>query len=121
MGNVIKRNTVFMECMTMRDITAFAAGEIVSVYRIENKWVTQDSNGKYFRIDSSFLRKDEFFKINKQYSMSDIIYYLMDRNVNYQTVAWEFLEEAVLTAFKEMRFYGATLNDIYNYILDYLI
>lgn len=121
MGDVIKRNTVFMECMTMKDITAFAAGEMVSVCRIENKWVTQESNGKYFRIDSSFLRKDEFFKINKQYSMSDIIYYLMDRNANYQTVAWEFLEEAVLTAFKEMRFYGATLNDIYNYIPDYLI
>lgn len=26
MGNVIKRNTVFMECMAMRDITAFTAG-----------------------------------------------------------------------------------------------
>lgn len=121
MGNVIKRNTVFMECMAMRDITAFAAGEIVSVYRIENKWVTQDSNGKYFRIDSSFLRKDEFFKINKQYSMSDIIYYLMDKNVDYQTVCWELLEEAVLTAFKEMYFYGATLDDIYNYISGNLI
>lgn len=121
MGNVIKRNTVFMECMAMRDITAFAAGEIVSVYRIENKWVTQDSNGKYFRIDSSFLRKDEFFKINKQYSMSDIIYYLMDKNVDYQTVYREILEEAVFTAFKEMNFYGATLDNVYNYISSNLI
>jgi hypothetical protein len=53
--------------------------------------------------------------------MSDIIYYLMDKNVDYQTVDRELLEEAVFTAFKEMNFYGATLDNVYNYISSNLI
>lgn len=36
MGNVINRNTVFMECMSLVDNNVFASGEMVSVYKIEN-------------------------------------------------------------------------------------
>ena len=121
MGNLIKRNTVFMECMSLVDNNVFAAGEMVSVYKIENIWITQDSNGKYFRVPASLIKNEKFTEVEKRYSMSDIIYYLMDRNTDYQTVCWELLEEAALTAFKEMYFYGATLDDIYNYISSNLI
>lgn len=121
MGNVINRNTVFMKCMSLVDNNVFAAGEMISVYKIENIWVTQDLNGKYFRVPASLIRNEKFTEVEERYSMSDIIYYLMDRNTDYQTVCWELLEEAVLTAFKEMYFYGATLDDIYNYISGNLI
>ena len=121
MGNVIKRNTVFIEAMSLVDNNAFGAGEVVSVFKMENNWITQDSKGEYFRVPASLIRNENFTKVEKQYSINDIIYYLMEKNVDYQTVAWEILEEAVVTAFKEMYFYGATLNDIYNYIAEHLI
>lgn len=121
MGNVINRNTVFMECMSLVDNNVFAAGEMVSVYKIENIWVTQNLNGKYFRVPASLIRNEKFTEVEERYSMSDIIYYLMDKNADYQTVDRELLEEAVFTAFKEMYFYGATLDDIYNYISGNLI
>jgi hypothetical protein len=121
MGNVINRNTVFMECMSLVDNNVFASGEMVSVYKIENIWVTQNLNGKYFRVPASLIRNEKFTEVEERYSMSDIIYYLMDRNTDYQTICWALLEEAVLTAFKEMYFYGATLDDIYNYISGNLI
>lgn len=51
--------------------------------------------------------------------MSDIIYYLMDRNADYQTVMVEALKNAVETTFKEARV--TCVDDIYKYIMQHLI
>lgn len=68
------------------------------------------------------LTNSTAFKVGEfvnQYSMSDIIYYLMDRNIDYQTVMWEMLVEAVEITFKEARV--TCIDDIYKYIVQHLI
>lgn len=121
MGNTIKRNTIFIEAMTMRDNAAFGAGEAVTVFKFEEKWITRDASGKFWKLPVSLLRNEHLFTVNKQYSMSDICCYLMDKNENYQTVAWCFLEDAVNTTFAEANLYGCGLEGIYKYVSEHLI
>lgn len=120
MANTIKRTTVFIEAMAMTDSSAFGAGEAVGNYKDEfGRWIAKDSNGKKWHNLPSNLRNENFYRFENQYSMSDIIYYLMDKNEDYQTVMWGILVEAVNTAFKE-----ATINcidDIYRYVSENLI
>lgn len=121
MGNTIKRNTIFIEAMAMKDNAAFGAGEAVTIFKFEEKWITRDANGKFWRLPISLLRNEHLFTVNKQYSMSDIIYYLMKKNQDYQTVAWEFLEDAVNTTFAEANLYGCGLDGICKYVTENLI
>ena len=65
------------------------------------------------------LRNENFYKFINQYSMSDIIYYLMDKNADYQTVMTDMLIEAIETTFEETRV--CCIDDIYNYISENLI
>lgn len=121
MGNVIKRNSVFVEVEVLLNNSASKAGDSLAIFKFEDKWVTRDTQGKCWRMLISILRNEHFFKVKKQYSMSDIIYYLMNRNPDYQTVLWETLERAVNTTFAELRTYGYGIEDIYKYISQNLI
>ena len=82
-------------------------------------WIAKDSNGKKWRNLTANLRNENFYKFINQYSMSDIIYYLMDRNADYQTVMTDMLVEAIETTFEETRV--CCIDDIYNYISENLI
>lgn len=120
MGNRIKRTTVFIEAVTLVNTTALKADEAMGCYKDElNRWVTTDGNDKRWQVLPGNLRNENFCKFVNQYSMSDIIYYLMDRNTDYQTVMWESLVEAVETTFKEARV--TCIDDIYKYIIQHLI
>lgn len=121
MGNTIKRNTIFVEAMAMINNSAFGAGEAVTAFKFEGKWIARDANGKFWSMLVSHLRNEKLFEIKKQYSMSDIIYYLMEKNPDYQTVAWEILEEAVNTTFAEANLYGCGVDGIYKYVSEHLI
>lgn len=121
MGNTIKRDAIFIEAMAMKDNAAFGADEAVTALKFEGKWITRDVNGKFWRLPVSLLRNKSLFTVNKQYSMSDIIYYLMEKNPGYQTVAWEFLEDAVDTTFAEANLYGCGVDGIYKYVSENLI
>ena len=115
----IKHNSVFLSVEQLVDTNCAGGGEILGFYKDGSRWLTKASDGKTYRIPLISLRNDDFYKILNQYSMSDIIYYLMDKNPDYQTVLWELLEEAVNTAFRKSRLW--TIEDIYNYITEYLI
>lgn len=119
MANRIKRNTVFIEVMTLTDSNAFGAGEAVGNMKIDGVWIAKDSNGKRYRNLVGNLRNENYFQFINQYSMSDIICYLMDKNVDYQTVMTEMLVDAVYTAFEET--IVVCLEDLYDYITTYLI
>ena len=119
MANTIKRNTIFIECMALTDSEAFGAGECVGNYRKYDMWIAKDSNGKKWRNLTANLRNENFYKFINQYSMSDIIYYLMDKNADYQTVMTDMLIEAIETTFEETRV--CCIDDIYNYISENLI
>lgn len=120
MGNRIKRTTVFIEAVTVINTTALKADEVMGCYKDEfNRWVTTDENDKRWQVLPGNLRNENFCKFVNQYSMSDIIYYLMDRNTDYQTVMWEMLVEAVETTFKKARV--TCIDDIYKYIVQHLI
>ena len=119
MANTIKRDTVFIECMALTNSSAFGAGECVGNYRKDDMWIAKDSNGKKWRNLTANLRNENFYKFINQYSMSDIIYYLMDKNADYQTVMTDMLIEAIETTFEETRV--CCIDDIYNYISENLI
>lgn len=120
MGNKIKRTTVFIEVVALTNSTAFKVGETVRNYKDDlNRWVATDENGKRWQNLAKNLRNENFYRFVNQYSMSDIIYYLMDRNIDYQTVMWEMLVEAVEITFKEARV--TCIDDIYKYIVQHLI
>lgn len=115
----IKRNSVFLSVEQLVDTNCSGSGEILGYHKDDNRWLTKASDGKIYCAPPSSLRNDNFCRIINQYSMSDIIYYLMDKNPDYQTVPWELLEEAVDTTFRKSRLW--TIEDIYNYITEYLI
>lgn len=120
MANSIKRTTVFIEVVALTNSTAFKAGEAVGNYKDDlNRWVATDENGKRWQNLAKNLRNENFYKFVNQYSMEDIIYYLMNRNVNYQTVMREMIVEAVETTFKEARV--TCIDDICEYIVHHLI
>ena len=119
MCNTIKRNSIFIECVALTDSTAFKAGEHIGNYKTEDGWISKDSNGKKWRNLTGNLRNENYYKFINQYSMEDIVYYLMDRNSDYQTVLWDMLVEAIETTFKETTIH--CIDDIYNYISNNLI
>lgn len=119
MANTIKRNTVFIECMALMNSSAFGAGEVLGNYKQDDMWITKDSNGKKWRNLTSNLRNENYYKFINQYSMMDIVCYLMNRNVNYQTVLTEMLVDAIETTFDETRV--CCVEDIYEYISKHLI
>lgn len=120
MANRIKRTTVFIEAVALVNSEAFKSGEKVGNYKDEfNRWIVTDGNGKRWRSLPGNLRNENFYKFINQYSMSDIVYYLMDRNEDYQTVLWESLVGAIETTFREERV--NCLEDIYRYVVEHLI
>lgn len=117
--NRIKRNTIFIEVVAKTNSSAFKAGEKVGNYRDDNMWIAKDRNGKKWRNLTSNLRNSDYYDFVNQYSLEDIVYYLMDRNADYQTVLWESLVSAVKTAFNETIINN--IDDLYNYIVSNLI
>lgn len=119
MCNTIKRDSIFIECVALTDSNAFGAGECIGNYRKDGMWIAKDSNGKKWRNLSKNLRNEHFYQFINQYSMNDIIYYLMEKNTDYQTVMWEMLVEAIETTFEEAIIY--CIEDVYKYISENLI
>ena len=122
MGNVIHRNTVFIEAKNLVDFNSFNAGNIIGVYRdpYRESWIVVDPNGQRWCMCTSNLRNENYFKFIHQYSISDIIYKLMEINSDYETVMWDMLEDAVNTTFKEAKELSS-IEDIYKYISKNLI
>lgn len=119
MANVIKHNTVFIECMALINTNAFGEGELLGVFRQDGRWITKDSNEKRYQVSTSQLRENVFCNFINQYSMNDIILYLMERNEDYQTVYTGFLIEAIETTFEEA--VVCCIEDIYKYISENLV
>lgn len=119
MSNTIKRNTIFIECMALTNSSAFGAGEVVGNYKQDNIWMVKDSNGKKWRNLIGNLRNENYYKFINQYSMMDIVYYLMNRNADYQTVATEILIDAIERTFDEA--WICCVEDIYKYVSENLI
>ena len=120
MANRIKRASIFIEMTACTNSVAFKSGESVGVYKDElGHWITMDASGKNWRNLPKDLRNESYYEFVNQYSMPDIIYYLMDRNADYQTVMVEALKNAVETTFKEARV--TCVDDIYKYIMQHLI
>lgn len=119
MSNVIKRNTVFIECMVLVDNNLFAAEEVIGNYKHNDMWIVNDSNGKKWRNLTNNLRNENYFKFINQYTMMDIVYYLMSRDENYQTVLTEMLVDAIEKTFDEA--WICCIEDIYKYISENLI
>lgn len=117
----IHRTTIFIETESLVDSLAFNQGDKVGYFKGENKWLTKDKEDvhKTWRVFPEMLRNENLIKIIHQYAMSDIIYYLFDRNSDYQTVYWDMLEHAIKRTFEETRV--SCLEDIYEYISSDLI
>jgi len=119
MGNIIKKNSIFIIAETLTDSSAFNKGEIIGNYKDDNRWIAKDLNGKKWNILLYNLRNDSFFKIINQYSIEDIVYYLQSKNENYCTVMWEMLVDAIKITFEETRV--TCIDDIYRYVSGNLI
>lgn len=118
MGNVIKRNSVFMESEMLVDSSIHKKGERIGLFKMEDGWKSrwQDKRVRHF---ASHLRNKNYHRIEKQYSMEDIVYYLQRRNRDYYTVMWEMLVDAVNTTFQETEV--KCIDDIYDYVSENLI
>lgn len=119
MENRIKNNSIFIVAETLVDNSAQKAGEIVGYYKDDNRWITEDTSGKKFQNLISNLRNGNYYKVLKQYSVADIVEYLRSRNENYYTVCYEFIVNAIHTAFKETRI--SSIDDIYGYVHTYFL
>lgn len=119
MGNVIKRNSVFIigECLV--DNTAFGEGEVVPFFRSDDRWITIDSNGKRWRSVVSHMRNENCYRFVEQYTISDIVYYMWDRNSDFQTVFTEILVDAIKETLNTV--YCTSLEDVYKHISENLI
>lgn len=117
----IHRDTIFIETESLDDLLVYNAGDKVGYFKREKKWLTKNKkdNYKMWRVSQDVLRNEALVKIIRQYSMSDIIYYLFRRNSDYQTVYWDMLEHAIKRTFEETRV--TCLEDIYEYISSNLI
>lgn len=120
MGNRIKKDSIFIVAETLIDNSAQKAGEVIGYHKDDNnRWITEDINGNKFQNLISNLRNGNYYKILKQYSVSDIVDYLRSRNKNYYTVCYEFIVNAIHTAFRETRI--SSIDDIYGYVHTYLL
>lgn len=120
MGNIIKRDSIFIEAKALTDSNACITGELIGNYKDDSgRWIFVDPNGKRWQNLTSHLRNENYFEIINQYSMGDIIDYLFRRSLNYQTVMPEMLIDAVRTTFRETRV--VCIEDIYRYMVKNLI
>lgn len=120
MGNVIKRDTVLIIVEAQTNSSAFCVGEIVGNYKDEyGRWIAIDSNGKRWRNLATNLRNENYYRFINQYSISDIVYYLTDKNIDYQTVMYEMLVDAIRETLDTIQV--TTLDDVYKYISQNLI
>ena len=120
MGNIIKRDSIFIEAKALTESNACISGELIGNYKDDSgRWIFVDSNGKRWQNLTSHLRNENYFEIINQYSMGDIIDYLFRRNLSYQTVMTEMLIDAIQTTFKETRI--VCIDDIYRYMVKNLI
>ena len=120
MGNVIKRDTVFIEVMTMTSSSAYEPGEAIGIFKdVDYGWTSKDSKGNWWHMFIDHIRNENFYKVINQYSMSDIVYYLQERNSDYYTVMWDILVDAIKTTFRETKI--TCIDDIYKYIATNLI
>lgn len=119
MGNKIKKDTVFIEAVALTNSSAFNAGECVGHYLSDGKWIAKDSTGKKWQSLVGNSRNENYYRFINQYSMGDIVQYLLDKVENYSTVAYGFLVEAVETALKETKV--CCIDDICKYVTEKLI
>lgn len=119
MANTIKRTTRYMEVEIQRNVSAFGEGEVLFLWKEDNRWITKDSNGKRYHFTLNFLRNPVWVNILTNYTKADIIYWLQEQNEDYYTVAWDYLSEAIDTTLKESN--PSYLGDIYEYISENLI
>lgn len=119
MSNVIKRSTLFMETIALTNCIPFIEGECAGFFKWQGKWVVKDSNNALWTIAAKHLRNEKLFQIVKQWTMDDIVLYLMDRNEDYQTVDSHILEDAINTALMEGKI--CCIEDLYEYIVENLI
>ena len=120
MGNIIKRDSIFIEAKALTDGNAGISGELIGNYKDDSgRWIFVDSNGKRWQNLTSHLRNENYFEIINQYSINDIALYLLHRNEDYQTVMTGMLVDAILTTFKETRV--VCIEDIYRYMVENLI
>lgn len=119
MKNTIKRDTIFIEALTLTKSSAFGAGECIGNYKKDGKWITKDSNGKEWQNLARNLRNENFYQFRQQYSMGEIVQYLRNKCEDYYTVAYEFLQEAVETTFEEIQV--RCIDDIYQYVTKNLL
>ena len=120
MGNRIKRDSIFIEAKALTDSSACITGELIGNYKDDSgRWIFVDSKGIRWENTISCLRNDDYFEIVNQYSMSDIIDYLLIKNKDCQTVMTEMLVDAIRTTFEETRV--VYIEDIYRYIVKNLI
>ena len=120
MANRIKNDSIFIVARALTDSNAFKVGDVIGNYKDDSeRWIAKDGNGKRWQHLITDLTNRCYFEIIGQYSMNDIIYYLENKNDDYQTVMWEMLVDAVKTTFKESRV--TSLDNIYKYIVENLI
>ena len=111
---VIKKSSVLLIVRTNVSAEPFSVGEIIGHYRRDGKWMTRDSTGKTWCNLISNLRNPHYFQYLSQYSMDDILNYLLGQDADLQTVCTERLEKAVYDTFLETQI--TSLPDIYKYI-----
>lgn len=115
----IKHDTIFISVESQISNDYIIEGEVFGLYKTNNVWLHRQNKCKLLRVTQNIIKNDNYFKVLKQYSMSDIIYYLMDKYPDCQTVMWEMLESVVNTTFDEVSL--CTIDDICEYITKNLI
>lgn len=115
----IEHDVVFISVESQINTDYIIKGEIFGLYKTNNVWLHRQNEGKLLRAAQNIIQNDNYFKVLKQYSMSDIIYYLLDKHPDCQTVMWDMLEDAINTTFDEACL--CTIDDICEYISKNLI
>lgn len=114
MGNVIKRNTVFIEATAVTNSCAYEKGTRIGLFKRDSDWLSKRDDGKYWKTFISHIRNEHYYSVNKQYSIEDIVDYLRRRNRDYYTVMWEMIVDAINTTFDETEV--KCIDDIYEYV-----
>lgn len=120
MGNRIKKDSQVIIAKAKLKTQAFDREETFATYKDEwGTWVMTDSYGHHWSLLVSQIRNDDLLTILEQHSYSEIIYWLMERNSDYQTVMWDMLIDAIKTTIRETTI--GSLEDMYKYISENLI
>jgi hypothetical protein len=119
MGNVIKRNSVFIEAVALTDSSAFRQGEQIGNFKQDGRWIAKDQNGKKWVNLVANLRNEHYFRFVRQFSMADLVCSLQQRNADYHTVMPEQIEDVIRKTFDEANV--RCLDDIYEYVSAHLL